>query len=118
MSNHEQQGSFPRQPRRVVPPVPETPEATTAALERVEAVARGQAVGLLKQSPGWRFFEEVYSTLLREALMEMDSLDGVALYRAQGKKRALIALDNELEEIVKIGKEAEDASKAEENAEG
>jgi hypothetical protein len=55
--------------------------------------ARAEALEALLQSQGWGVLSDIINGIMMQAAKDADELEGVAVYRAQGKKQALRLLN-------------------------
>jgi hypothetical protein len=107
MSHQEQEVPFPRQPRKVPPSPPPSPEEELQRLnQEVLRVQAGQLRDLLS-NPGWGVLSKIVEDIMKEAAVEADTAEGAAVYRAQGKKAALRELNLRVNDFVAVLREEE-----------
>lgn len=72
----------------------------------------------LLSSPGWGVFSRIYQEVVNEAALDVDELEGVQLYRAQGRKEALKTVNARINDFLLLLKEEEEEKSDGEKEEG
>lgn len=102
---------FPRQPRKSPPQAEASPEEQAEELQRQALHQQAEDLQALLASPGWPQFSKIIDEVMAEAAKEADEGEGVAVYRAQGKKQALREINSRVNEKLEIlRRENEDGS--------
>jgi hypothetical protein len=84
---------YPEQPRLVRPQAQPSQEEEDLLLQKQALRARAEALEALLQSQGWGVLSDIINGIMMQAAKDADELEGVAVYRAQGKKQALRLLN-------------------------
>lgn len=102
----QEQELYPRQPRK--PRKEESSqEDPQEKLRREAAVVQAQSLRDLRLSPGWEVLSRIFDHVMAEAAREVDTKEGVEVYRAQGKKLALRQINELVNQVLERLEEEE-----------